>query len=159
MKLKKKRLKGAALANVMYVCVFVILLSAGLFTMVNTNFRSAAIQMGSAQAYYLTLTGIDLSIAALTAPNAEGGKLIDTLALPENSSEVLKSSISIDPSKNAVVSVEVKPIDYKEGKWIEIKATGSILLTMYDKAVENRGRCLVNVANPAMLEWEINKTV
>ncbi len=155
MKKRNNRLKGAILSQALIVFVIATMAFTVLCTLFTYNHQSAVLQEGRAQAYYLTLTGIDLATSALL-DDSSGEKLLDVMAKPESKTAVLEQKIEIDPSRNAVVDIEIKQVEHKSETWIQIYAEGT-MLAPNNKMVSNKGICYINPKNPAIKEWQINK--
>lgn len=108
----------------------------GLF---QSNLRQAKNQEKNVQAYYLSLSGVDIATAALLQPGARGDndtllyKRFSTANMPTlNTSYSLSDSLELTDGS---VEIEIKAFQKDGERWIKIKSIGTLTGSDISKTV------------------------
>lgn len=113
--------RGSGLITVLYIMIVVVVFVTSLGSMFSNNLRQAVAQEKNMEAYYLSLSGIDIAMSALLQKDAKAETLLD-LKFKENS--ITKSdTISVD---NGELFIEISSYDISDIRWIKIISTGRL---------------------------------
>ncbi len=123
----------------------------GLF---QSNLNQAKNQERKVQAYYLSLSGVDIATAALLQPGSGGdddtllNKRFSTSAMPVlNTSFCLSDSLDLT---DGTVDVRVSAFQNNGERWIKVKATG----TLTDSGVTKTVSMSFPLSNPDERVWK-----
>lgn len=131
--IKNKR-KGATLIWVLIMFVVLMIIVPSLFRIGRQNIHEAMKQEERLQTYYIALSGIDLSYAALINLNGESSK-IETGIINKIGNKTLNEKIDIKIGSNniGIADVyidrikEINPETNIEVNWVRIKSVGQII--------------------------------
>lgn len=131
---KYKRRKGSAYIYVLVVFVFISLLSAVAINVSRWNLHDTVLQQQRMKAYYLTRSGIDVSLAALLQEDVNGYSLIQSFSKYQDPSGSKKLAQTIEYKAGAEVigtsKITAKSITEvnagKKERWIQVDVNTEI---------------------------------
>jgi type II secretory pathway component PulK len=143
--------KGGAFIVVLIALVVVSILTAALASLVNSNLKMAKHTENSLRAYYLALSGVDITVAALLKQTIEDTDLTDTLSYTrfQTGSSPITETISIDDGAGTVLGTVVVTVTASgtlPERWVNIEAVA----TMADSGQTARTKMRYLVMNPAV---------
>ena len=156
--------KGAALSFVIIVFVVVTLIAAILYTFFSANLRQTYLQEKNLQAYYCTITGIELARAALlmeednpayvseiATPGIPSGITLVDKFIADHSRKMKHENIALPNGGKVTVEVSAKEKGSPPVLWICLEATGTYT-DAGGKSYENKGSLLFQASNPTISE-------
>ena len=121
-KLNNKR--GSGLITVIYIMVIVVIFVTSIGTMFSNNLKQIVVQEKNMEAYYLSLSGIDIAMSALMQEDEDDDTLLGLQFNPANSNTI---------SKNDTLTVDTGDIDVSitssikdSVRWVKIVSIGKL---------------------------------
>jgi len=157
--------KGVALPFVIIIFVIVTTIVGIMYSFFSVNLKQTIYQEKNIQAYYCTLTGIEMATAALLMDNPSYLNDIDTPFVPKtlleafqsDHSKTLSDTIYLPDGKSSAtltISVQTKQPDLSL-KWIRVEAEGTYV-DDGGKAYTNKGSVWRRLDNPAVYVQDLN---
>jgi type II secretory pathway component PulK len=136
-----KNERGAALIFVILALVIVSILAMAIASLVRSNLSQTVSEEDTLKAYYLAVSGQDLTYAALLQEDVDGDTLVDTTF-----SEAAHASVSDVPTltdtlgssdglEGGSVTVTVRGLDIDGERWVEIRSTATLESSSITKTV------------------------
>ncbi|MDR2649651.1 MAG: hypothetical protein LBB94_08050 [Clostridiales bacterium] len=158
--------KGAALPFVVIIFTIVVTVTGIVFAFFKANLKMAVQQEKNIQAYYYTLTGIEMGTAALLMEE-DNPAYVSAAATPDVPEKIsILGRYQSDPSKapliqtislpNGSVRVEISspPKPDSADQWIRVEAEG-IYIDGGGEVHKNKGSVWYRADNPAISEQDL----
>ncbi|MDD4680058.1 MAG: hypothetical protein PHP79_04095 [Clostridia bacterium] len=154
--LLKKR-NGSALVTVIMLLAVIVILTSSVSVIFANNLRQTRLQEQKVQAYYLALTGIDMTLSALMLEDGPGNTLLnefkwnpsqsieDDLANKQHLNQT--DTINLD---NGTVTVNIRPINTDNRREVEIHSIGRLSNT----EITNSLTLILEADNPQVQRWD-----
>lgn len=120
--------RGAALIFVLLALVIVSILAVAIASLVRSNLSQTVSEEDTLKAYYLAMSGQDLTYAALLQEDAHGQTMVDTAF-----SEAAHSNVADTPVLNDTlaigdgsVNVTVRALEKDSERWVEITSAAAL---------------------------------
>lgn len=126
---KMKNRKGAALAWMIIALFLLIILSSSAIFIVRQDIKETSLQEERLKTYYIALSGIDLTYAALMNPDDRPMKIEAIITkLKSNGNTPITETINVE--SNGVIkgtaNISVKRITKDEKNWVQITSIGKL---------------------------------
>lgn len=116
--------KGSGLTTVIYIMVIVVIFVTAIGSMFSNNLKQVVAQERNMEAYYLSLSGIDIAMSALMQEDESEDTLLDLQFNPADTSTITKSdNLAVDTGD---IDISITS-SMKDGlRWITIVSTGNL---------------------------------
>lgn len=124
--------RGAALIFVILALVIVSILAMAIASLVHSNLAQTVSEEDTLKAYYLALSGQDLTYAALLQEDVHGDTMVDTVfseAAHSNVADtpVLNDTLNGDDGlEGGSVNVTVRALEKDSERWVEITSAAAL---------------------------------
>lgn len=120
--------KGAALIWMLLAFSILIILMTSIIYIVRQDIFETAKQEERLQTYYIALSGIDLTYAALMEPSYEPKKIeVVSNKLKSNNIPITESiTVEIDGEEKGIADVTIDRVKINDINWIRIKSVGQL---------------------------------
>jgi len=123
-----KQRDGAALIWVLIIFTILMILTSSLFLLIRQNLLETINQEERLQTYYIALSGLDLTYAALMDPSNNPKKINEAIQKIKSSNKSLIDTIiiEIDGGKSGTATVTIDRVKENDINWLRITSVGQI---------------------------------